>query len=160
MCIRDSGSAGGNIAANLLSSTASGAALGTAVGGPGLGTAIGAGIGAITGVVNGITQNYQNKDDAFKSYVQESVESVLGEQQNSLTSGSAIAGAREQTQMAFAQKLGSDEAADAYLERVKTMAQDTNYTYDEITGYSKLLLNTYDTEKTPVSYTHLTLPTT
>ena len=50
--------------------------------------------------------------------------------------------------MAFAQKLGSDEAADAYLERVKTMARDTNYTYDEITGYSKLLLNTYDTEKT------------
>ena len=142
------GSAGGNIAANLLSSTASGAALGTAVGGPGLGTAIGAGIGAITGVVNGITQNYQNKDDAFKSYVQESVESVLGEQQNSLTSGSAIAGTREQTQMAFAQKLGGDAEATAYLGRVKAMAKDTNYTYDEITGYSKLLLNTYDTEKT------------
>ncbi|MBS6370941.1 MAG: tape measure protein [Oscillospiraceae bacterium] len=142
------GSAGGNIAANLLSSTASGAALGTAVGGPGLGTAIGAGIGAITGVVNGITQNYQNKDDSFKSYVQESVESVLGEQQNSLTSGSAIAGTREQTQMAFAQKLGGDAEATAYLGRVKAMAKDTNYTYDEITGYSKLLLNTYDTEKT------------
>ena len=134
------GSAGGNIAANLLSSTASG--------GPGLGTAIGAGIGAITGVVNGITQNYQNKDDSFKSYVQESVESVLGEQQNSLTSGSAIAGTREQTQMAFAQKLGGDAEATAYLGRVKAMAKDTNYTYDEITGYSKLLLNTYDTEKT------------
>lgn len=142
------GSAGGNIAANLLSSTVSGAALGTAVGGPGLGTAIGAGIGAITGVVNGITQNYQNKDDSFKSYVQESVESVLGEQQNSLTSGSAIAGTREQTQMAFAQKLGGDAEATAYLGRVKAMAKDTNYTYDEITGYSKLLLNTYDTEKT------------
>lgn len=142
------GSAGGNIAANLLSSTASGAALGTAVGGPGLGTAIGAGIGAITGVVNGITQNYQNKDDSFKSYVQESVESVLGEQQNSLTSGSAIAGTREQTQMAFAQKLGGDAEATAYLGRVKAMVKDTNYTYDEITGYSKLLLNTYDTEKT------------
>lgn len=142
------GSADGNIAANLLSSTASGAALGTAVGGPGLGTAIGAGIGAITGVVNGITQNYQNKDDSFKSYVQESVESVLGEQQNSLTSGSAIAGTREQTQMAFAQKLGGDAEATAYLGRVKAMAKDTNYTYDEITGYSKLLLNTYDTEKT------------
>lgn len=35
-----------------------------------------------------------------------------------------------------------------YLGRVKAMAKDTNYTYDEITGYSKLLLNTYDTEKT------------
>ena len=50
--------------------------------------------------------------------------------------------------MAFAQKLGGDEAANAYLDRVKAMATSTNYSYDEITGYSKLLLNTYDTEKT------------
>ena len=50
--------------------------------------------------------------------------------------------------MAFAQKLGGDAEATAYLGRVKAMAKDTNYTYDEITGYSKLLLNTYDTEKT------------
>ena len=28
------------------------------------------------------------------------------------------------------------------------MATSTNYSYDEITGYSKLLLNTYDAEKT------------
>ncbi len=142
------GSAGGNIAANLLSSTASGAALGTAVGGPGLGTAIGAGIGAITGVVNGITQNYQNKDDAYKEWYSSIYKDAGAVTDTSMSSGSAIAGAREQIQMAFAQKLGSDEAADAYLGRVKTMAQDTNYTYDEITGYSKLLLNTYDTEKT------------
>ena len=28
------------------------------------------------------------------------------------------------------------------------MATSTNYSYDEITGYSKLLLNTYDGDKT------------
>lgn len=142
------GSAGGNLAANMLSSAASGAALGTAVGGPGLGTAIGAGVGAITGAVNGLTQNAQKKDEAFKSYVQESYETVTQEQADALSSGSAIAGSREQTQMAFAQRLGGDAEATAYLGRVKEMAKNTNYTYDEITGYSKLLLNTYDTDKT------------
>ena len=49
--------------------------------------------------------------------------------------------------MAFAQRMGEEEA-DAYLERVKTMATSTNYSYDEITGYSKLLLNTYAGDKT------------
>lgn len=142
------GSAGGNIGSNMLSSMASGAALGTAVGGFGMGTAIGAAAGAVVGAVNGITQNAQNKDESFKAYVQEAYETVLNEQDSSLTSGSTIAGTREQTQMAFAQKLGGDAAAAAYLARVKDMAKDTNYTYDEITGYSKLLLNTYDTEKT------------
>lgn len=142
------GAAGGNVAANMLSSAASGAALGTAVGGLGIGTAVGAGLGAIVGAVNGITQNAQTKDESFKSYVQEAVEGAISEQAASLSSGSTIAGSREQTQMAFAQKLGGDAEATAYLERVKAMAKDTNYTYDEITGYSKLLLNTYDTEKT------------
>lgn len=144
------GSLGGDIAGTMASSVLSSMATGATAGalfGP-AGAAIGAAAGGIIGAATGGLQIYEKKDDAFKSYVQESVESVLGEQQNSLTSGSAIAGAREQTQMAFAQKLGGDAEATAYLGRVKTMAQDTNYTYDEITGYSKLLLNTYDTEKT------------
>lgn len=137
----------GTMASSVLSSAATGAALGSTIL-PGVGTAIGAVAGAAVGAISGGLQIFEKKDDAFKSYVQESYETVTQEQADSLSSGSAIAGSREQTQMAFAQKLGSDEAADAYLERVKTMARDTNYTYDEITGYSKLLLNTYDTEKT------------
>lgn len=136
----------GTMASSVLSSAATGAALGSIL--PGVGTAIGAVAGAAVGAISGGLQIFEKKDDAFKSYVQESYETVTQEQADSLSSGSAIAGSREQTQMAFAQKLGSDEAADAYLDRVKTMARDTNYTYDEITGYSKLLLNTYDTEKT------------
>ena len=140
------GDAAGTMASSVLSSMATGATAG-ALFGP-VGAAIGAAAGGIIGAATGGLQIYEKKDDAFKSYVQESYETVTQEQEESLSSGSAIAGSREQTQMAFAQKLGSDEAADAYLERVKTMARDTNYTYDEITGYSKLLLNTYDTEKT------------
>ena len=137
----------GTMASSMLSSAATGATMGTLLGGP-MGTAIGAAIGAAVGAATGGLQIFEKKDDAFKSYVQEAVEGAISEQAASLSSGSAIAGSREQTQMAFAQKLGGDAAATAYLERVKAMAKDTNYTYDEITGYSKLLLNTYDTEKT------------
>lgn len=136
----------GTMVSSMLSSAVSGAAMGS-IFGP-MGTAIGAAAGAALGGLSGGLQIFEKKDDAFKSYVQEAFEGALSEQEASLSSGSTIAGSREQTQMAFAQKLGSDAAATAYLERVKTMAKDTNYTYDEITGYSKLLLNTYDTEKT------------
>lgn len=144
------GSVGGDNAGTMVSSVLSSAATGAAMGSilPGVGTAIGAAVGAAVGAATGGLQIFEKKDDAFKSYVQEAFEGALSEQEASLTSGSSIAGSREQTQMAFAQKLGGDAAATAYLERVKTMAKDTNYTYDEITGYSKLLLNTYDTEKT------------
>lgn len=141
------GDAGGTLFSSALSTATTGASAGFMVGGP-AGAAIGAAIGAGVGLVSGGIQNFEKKDDAFKSYVQESYETVTQEQADTLSSGSTIAGSREQTQMAFAQKLGSDEAADAYLERVKSMATSTNYTYDEITGYSKLLLNTYDTDKT------------
>ena len=144
------GSIGGDNAGTMVSSVLSSAATGAAMGSilPGIGTAVGAAIGAAVGGISGGLQIFEKKDDAFKSYVQEAVEGAISEQAASLSSGSTIAGSREQTQMAFAQKLGGDAAATAYLERVKAMAKDTNYTYDEITGYSKLLLNTYDTEKT------------
>ena len=144
------GSIGGDNAGTMVSSMLSSAATGAAMGSilPGIGTALGAAIGAAVGGLSGGLQIFEKKDDAFKSYVQEAVEGAINEQEASLSSGSTIAGTREQTQMAFAQKLGGDAAATAYLERVKAMAKDTNYTYDEITGYSKLLLNTYDTEKT------------
>lgn len=141
------GDMGGTLFSSALSTATTGASAGFMVGGP-AGAAIGAAIGAGVGLVSGGIQNFEKKDDAFKSYVQDAYETVLSEQDSSLTSGSTIAGTREQTQMAFAQKLGGDAAAAAYLARVKDMAKDTNYTYDEITGYSKLLLNTYDTEKT------------
>ena len=135
----------GTMASSVLSSAATGAAMGSII--PGIGTALGAAIGAAVGGLSGGLQIYEKKDDAFKSYVEDAYETVTGEQSSSLTSGSSIAGSREQTRMAFAQRMGEEEA-DAYLERVKTMATSTNYSYDEITGYSKLLLNTYDGDKT------------
>ena len=143
-------SALGQPMASFVGSTLSGAASGAAIGsvlGP-TGTLLGAAVGAASGVANGFGQVYQAQDEAFKSYVQESVEGQLEEMESVRTSGSATAGQREQDQIAFAQRFGSDEAARSYLDQVRAMAVNTNYTYDEITGYSKNLLNSYSPEET------------
>jgi len=132
--------------ATRVSSIASGAVSGAAAGamlGP-WGALAGAGIGALSGWITGETKIFEAQDDAFKSYVQEAYEAQLAERAESLTSGSTTAGSREQTMMAFSQRFGSDAAAAAFLESVKEMARGTNYGYDEITGYSKLLLNSYN----------------
>ena len=144
-------SALGQPLATAVSSVLSGAASGAAIGSmvlPGVGTAVGAAAGGLLGAVTGGSQIYEAKDDAFKSYVQESVEGQLEEMDSIQSSGSATAGQREQDQIAFARRFGSEEAAQAYLDQVKAMAVNTNYTYDEITGYSKSLLNSYSANET------------
>lgn len=135
---------------SFLGSAISGATMGASAGmmvagptGAAIGAAAGTLIGAVSGGIEAATQKFTEKDEAFKAYVQEATEGVLEEQAAALTSGSEIAGSREQTKMAFAKALGGDEAADAYLEQVREMATRTNYTYDEITAYTKQLLNSY-----------------
>lgn len=144
------GSAFGSELGGVTSSGVSGALSGAAIGSiiPGIGTAVGAVIGGGLGLLQGGTQAAQARDDAFKSYVQESVEGQLEEMDSIQTSGSATAGQREQDQIAFSQRFGSDEAAQNYLDQVRSMSVNTNYTYDEITGYSKSLLNSYSADET------------
>ena len=137
------GDAGGTMFGSVLGGAGTGAAIGTAIA-PGIGTAIGAVGGAVVGAVQGASQNAEKKDDSFKSYVSDLYSTVTQNQTDALSNGSTIAGGREQTQVAFAQRFGSDEAATEYLSQVKDMATQTNYTYDEITGYTKKLLNSYD----------------
>lgn len=141
------GSSAGNMISSALFSGISGAAIGSMIA-PGVGTAAGAAVGAGLGMLSGAVQNFENQDEAFKSYVQEAVEGQLNEMDTTLQTGSTIAGGREQNQLAFAQRFGSDAAAKDYLDRVQTMAVQTNYGYDEIVGYSKLLLNSYGAEET------------
>lgn len=141
------GDAGGSIVGSALQSAASGAAVGTMIA-PGVGTAVGAAAGGLIGLATGGLQAEENRDDAFQSYVQEAVEGQLSEMDSIRSSGSTTAGQREQDQIAFAQRFGSDEAAQDYLDQVKAMAVGTNYTYDEITGYSKSLLNSYTADET------------
>lgn len=134
-----------SLATNALSDAISGAIAGS-VFGP-WGTLIGGAVGLGTGALSGYTEIIEAKDDGFKEYYAKLYETVNANTEEMISSGSAIAGSREQTFKAFAKRLGSDEAAEEYLDRVKTMAASTNYDYDEITGYSKLLLNSYDPDE-------------
>ena len=140
------GSAGGSLFGSALGMAGQGAAIGTMIGGPGVGTAVGAALGGLVGAISGLTQTFEDQDAAFKEYYGELADAVSQQTEEMISSGSTIAGSREQTQRAFAQRFGSDAAADEYLGRVQEMAARTNYDYDEITGYSKLLLNSYDPE--------------
>lgn len=135
-----------SLVSDMLSNAISGAAAGTLLpipGGPAIGAIIGAGAGALSGLISGNTKIFEAKDDAFKDYYGGLYEDVSGRSGAMVESGSAIAGGREQTRMAFAQRLGGDDEARAYLAQVEKMAASTNYEYDEIVGYAKLLLNSY-----------------
>ncbi|UQT47499.1 hypothetical protein M5E87_21365 [Flavonifractor plautii] len=79
--------------------------------------------------------------------MQEAAEGQLSAQKEAVTSGSSIAGGREQKQMAFTTLLGSEEEAAAFLADVQDMAAMTNYTYDEITGYAKSLVKPFGADK-------------
>ncbi len=140
------GSDTGNLATSALTGALSGAVMGSIVPGIGtvIGTALGGAIGLGTGLISGGTKIFEAKDDAFKDYYGGLYEDVKGRSGEMVESGSTIAGGREQTRMAFAQRLGGEDEAREYLGRVETMAAKTNYDYDEITGYAKLLLNSYD----------------
>ena len=139
-------SAIGTPEASLVSDTLSGIIAGAAAGSilPGIGTAIGAALGGASGLISGGTKIFEAKDDAFKDYYSGLYEDVKGRSGAMVEAGSTIAGGREQTRMAFSQRLGGDAQADAYLAQVEKMAASTNYEYDEIVGYAKLLLNSYD----------------
>jgi hypothetical protein len=128
-----------------LSGVISGATMGMKLGPKG--AVVGGLLGGLSGVVSGATQIGQAKDDAFKTYVQESFDTVTGERAADIAGGSSIAAGREQKQLAFSTLLGSDEAAAGFLSNVKDMAAQTNYTYDEITGYAKSLVKPFGTEK-------------
>ncbi len=131
---------------DVLSGAVSGLAMGSFAG-P-MGMLFGGLTGAASGVLSGATAIFTSQDESFKSYVQDAVETQINAMDTTLSTGSATAGSREQTRLAFVQRFGGDEAAaDAYLQQVKTMAMGTNYSYDEITGYSKSLLNTYAPEQ-------------
>ena len=119
--------------------------MGAVLGAPGI--AVGAVVGALAGAVSGGAEIFESKDQAFKNYVQEAAEGQLSAQKEAVTSGSSIAGGREQKQMAFTTLLGSEEEAAAFLADVQDMAAMTNYTYDETTGYAKSLVKPFGADK-------------
>lgn len=136
----------GTMAGSILSYTAMGASMG-AMFGP-VGAAIGAGVGALMGAIDGAAKNFEKKDDFFKNYYSEAMDSVIAAREEAMEAGIEVAGGREQDAIAFAKRLGGTAQAEAFLDDVKSMSASTNYSYEEITGYAKSLLNTYSTDET------------
>lgn len=135
------GSTGSTLFSSALSGATSGAAIGTAIA-PGVGTAVGALAGGVLGLAQGGTQVFEQKDEAFKSYVQESTENALARQAEMLSTGSAITAQRETDQISFNTLFGSEDIASKFLSDLRTTAARTPFEYNDLTGMSKIL-NTY-----------------
>ena len=133
------GSNAGTMFGSVVSGATSGAAIGSMVA-PGIGTAVGAGLGAVGGVITGATQIFEEKDDAFKGYVQERTETLLEAEQQSIKNGSSIAAQREKDLVSFTTLFDGDkDSAQSYLNDVKNLANSTPFLYDDLTAMSKIL---------------------
>lgn len=130
------GSDVGTMFSSALASAGSGAAIGTMIN-PGLGTAIGAALGGLVGLVSGGAQIYEQRDDAFKAYVQEATQGQMEDLSTSITSGSATAAQRELDLIAFDQLLGGRGAK--YLDDLREMAAATPMEYEDLTAMSRAL---------------------
>ncbi len=140
-----SGDAGGTLFSSALSSAISGAAMGSVI--PGLGTAAGAAIGAGVGLLSGGIQNFEKRDDAFKSYYGGLYSSAGERHAAELESGSRIASGRETDLISFSTLFGSRETAKTYLSELVSMANTTPFLYDDLTAMSKTLATFgYDAE--------------
>lgn len=131
------GDAFGGYVSNALSYAGMGASIGTALGGP-VGTAIGAALGGLGGLVAGYLEEFESKDEAFKSYVQDSVNAIKEERAASIQDGSVLAAQREQDTLAFDQLLG-EGVGTAYLEDLREMSAKTPMTYEGLTSMSRAL---------------------
>lgn len=126
-----------------ISGATMGASVGSMIGGPGLGTAIGAAagglIGAVSGGIEAATQQFESRDAAFKSYVQDQYNAVQERRNEELSGGSSIAGQREMDQMAFTTLFSNADTAQDYLEQVRVMGAETPFQYEDLTQISRTL---------------------
>ncbi|WP_312265446.1 tape measure protein [Oscillibacter sp.] len=95
-------------------------------------------------MASGAIQNWERKDDAFKSYVQDAYEGQMSAQEASLTSGSALAAQRETDRISFETlfRRGGVEnmgIVETYLSNLVEMANETPFLYGDLTAMSKTL---------------------
>lgn len=128
------GSEVGSLFSGALSGAASGAAMGSLVGLPAIGAAIGGGLGLLTSG----SQVFEQRDDAFKSYVQDSAENVLSELESGIASGTETATQRELDAIAFDRLLG-EGVGEQYLSDLRTLAAETPMEYGDLTTMSRAL---------------------
>lgn len=129
------GSNAGTMFSSGLSGAVQGAALGSLLGLPG--TVAGAVIGGGIGLITGGSQIYQERDEAFKAYVQEATEGQMEDLSSAITSGSATAAQRELDLIAFDQLLGGK--GEQYLADLREMAAATPMEYEDLTAMSRAL---------------------
>lgn len=132
------GDRAGTMFGTTLSSIAQGAAMGSVAGAKG--AAVGAAAGAVSGIISSATYDFSNKNEAYKSAVQEAYTTVTTQQAQDLENGIKLAGSREKTQMAFSTMMKDDGKAKTYLSEVKKMADYTPFLFDDLTAMSKTLL--------------------
>lgn len=132
------GSRGGSLFGGMLGGAGSGAAIGSMIA-PGVGTAIGAVAGGALGLVQGGNQIFENKDAAFKTYVESQTEARLAEQEQTKTTGSALAAGRETDLISLKTMFGGQDKAAAYLEKMVDMANNTPFLYGDLMGMTKVL---------------------
>lgn len=124
----------GGLFSGALSGAASGAAMGSLVGLPAIGAAIGGGLGLLTSG----SQVFEQRDDAFKSYVQDAAENALSEQESGIASGTETAAQRELDAIAFDRLLG-EGVGEQYLSDLRTLAAETPMEYGDLTTMSRAL---------------------
>lgn len=128
------GSTGSTVFSNLLGSASAGLALS---GGNPIGAAAGLGVGA----VKATTQLLGEQDDAFKSVVQDNVNTVAQAQNDMLTSGTTLASTREKNLMVFNNLLKGDKmSADDFNNALINIGRTPPFSYDLAVTLSKGLL--------------------
>ena len=130
----------GTVISSALSSAGTGAAIGTAIA-PGIGTAVGAAAGGIIGAISGNITNFENKDDYFKSLVKEKYEEYNQDIADAITSGSATAANRENSQLQFKTLLGSASAANEWTQWMQEYGAVTPFSYDDLASMSRVGLS-------------------
>lgn len=126
-----------NVLTSALSGAASGAAIGTAIS-PGIGTAIGAAGGALLGGVSGAIGNFSNRDEYFKSLVQDRYDQYNEELTTALTSGSSTASSIEQSLLQFSTLLGSMDAAQNWVSWMQQYGAETPFQFSDLASMSRV----------------------
>lgn len=126
-----------NVLTSALSGAASGAAIGTTIS-PGIGTAIGAVGGALLGGVSGAIGNFSNRDEYFKSLVQDRYDQYNQELADTLTAGSTTASSIEQSLLQFSTLLGSMGAAQDWVSWMQQYGAETPFQFSDLASMSRV----------------------
>ncbi len=128
----------GNAISTTLSGTLSGASIGSMAGGV-PGAVAGAVVGTVAGGINAASGVFQKDEVAYKDVRQQLTTDAWVKQDEDLQKGISIAAARETSLTSFSTLFGGMEAAQAYLDQLIVLANETPFLYDDLTALSKTL---------------------